>query len=142
MKSCQEKSTVMYKVVWLLGMRDLKQQQQSAIMYLLPTLSSVLMNIEVNATLIARFSLFSDFNTCLFRGNVSVSQHNHIDMFLTLIPTILPHVKTCFHIDLCVGGIIILALCTHVLPSFILHKSGYGMSPDPFPHLQWDGSGS
>ena len=32
-------------------------------------------------------------------------------------------------------GIFILTSCTHVLPPFILHKSGYGMSPDPSPRF-------
>ena len=53
-------------------------------------------------------------------------------MFLTLISAILTRVKKCFHIGLCVGGIITLASCTHVLLSFILRKLGYGMSPGPF----------
>ena len=29
------------------------------------------------------------------------------------------------------GGVLTLTSCTHVFLPFILHKSGYGMSPDP-----------
>ena len=120
MKSCQEKAAVIDKAVQSLGLKDLKQQQPSAIMHFISGQD----NLVALPTGYGKSLIY----TCLPKVidlllnkegsiDVSVPQHKDTDVFSTLIPAIIASVRTCFHIIFFKGGIITLASYTHVLPS-------------------------